>query len=97
MALPQEVEYWSVTTRPDKLIKIGAEVVRHGRYITFQPAEVAVPRTLFAGKPAPDRWSAAKATNTVLNGSLVQCRLTRELRLADEDLHQMGLRTQSNH
>ncbi len=30
------------------LIKIGAKVVRHGRYITFQLAEVAIPRRLFA-------------------------------------------------
>ncbi len=29
------------------LIKIGAKVVRHGRYITFQLAEVAIPRPLF--------------------------------------------------
>ncbi len=28
--------------------KIGAKVVRHGRYITFQLAEVAIPRSLFA-------------------------------------------------
>ncbi len=32
----------------EKLIKIGAKVVRHGRYITFQMAEVAIPRPLFA-------------------------------------------------
>ncbi len=32
----------------DKLIKIGAKVVRHGRYVTFQLAEVAIPRRLFA-------------------------------------------------
>jgi hypothetical protein len=32
----------------EKLIKIGAEVVSHGRYVTFQMAEVAVPRQLFA-------------------------------------------------
>ena len=32
----------------EKLIKIGAKVVRHGRYVTFQMAEVAVPRALFA-------------------------------------------------
>ncbi len=31
----------------EKLIKIGAWVVRHGRYITFQLAEVAVPKELF--------------------------------------------------
>ncbi len=32
----------------EKLIKIGAKVVRHGRYVTFQMAEVAIPRDLFA-------------------------------------------------
>jgi hypothetical protein len=32
----------------EKLVKIGAKVVRHGRYVTFQLAEVAVPRALFA-------------------------------------------------
>ena len=32
----------------ERLIKIGAKVVSHGRYITFQLAEVAVSRTLFA-------------------------------------------------
>ena len=31
----------------EKLVKIGAKVVRHGRYVTFQLAEVAVPRELF--------------------------------------------------
>ena len=30
------------------LVKIGAKVVRHGRYVTFQLAEVAIPRALFA-------------------------------------------------
>ena len=29
-------------------MKIGARIVRHGRYVIFQLAEVAVPRTLFA-------------------------------------------------
>jgi hypothetical protein len=32
----------------EKLVKIGARSVRHGRYVVFQLAEVAVPRTLFA-------------------------------------------------
>ncbi len=32
----------------EKLVKIGAKIVRHGRYITFQLAEVAIPRGLFA-------------------------------------------------
>ena len=48
LALPKGVEHWSLTTLREKLIKIGAKVVLHGRYITFQMAEVAIPRTLFA-------------------------------------------------
>ena len=47
LALPEEVEYWSLTTLREKLVKIGAKVVRHGRYVTFQLAKVAVPRSLF--------------------------------------------------
>jgi hypothetical protein len=47
LTLPKDVEHWSLTTLREKLIKIGAKVVRHGRYITFQMAEVAIPRTLF--------------------------------------------------
>ncbi len=35
LALPKEAEHWSLTTLREKLIKIGAQVVRHGRYITF--------------------------------------------------------------
>ena len=31
----------------DKLVKIGAKIVRHARYLTFQLAEVAVPRDVF--------------------------------------------------
>ena len=38
----------AVETPLCNLIKIGAKVVRHGRYVTFQMAEVAVPRRLFA-------------------------------------------------
>ncbi len=47
LALPDEVEHWSLTTLRDKLVKVGAKVVSHGRYVTFQLAEVAVPRNLF--------------------------------------------------
>jgi len=48
LALPRKIERWSLTTLREKLIKIGAKVVQHGRYIIFQLAEVAVPRKLFA-------------------------------------------------
>ena len=31
----------------EKLIKIGAKVVHHAKYITFQMAEVAIPSEMF--------------------------------------------------
>ena len=37
----------SMSTQREKLVKIGAKVVRHGRYVTFQLAEVAVSKSLF--------------------------------------------------
>jgi hypothetical protein len=48
LALPRSVKHWSLTTLREKLIKIGAKVVTHSRYVIFQMAEVAVPRELFA-------------------------------------------------
>ena len=45
--LPPAVRHWTLTTLREKLIKIGAKVVRHSRKIIFQMAEVAVPRELF--------------------------------------------------
>jgi Transposase DDE domain group 1 len=55
-------EDWSLTTLKEKLIKIGAKVVTHGRYIAFQMAEAAISRNLFADilrpiaelRPPPD-------------------------------------------
>jgi hypothetical protein len=38
----------SLTSPREKLIKIGAKLVSHGRYVTFQMAEVVIPRQLFA-------------------------------------------------
>ena len=53
---------------PDRfpVIKIGAKVISHGRYVAFQMAEVAIPRTLFADilrliaelRPPPDPATA---------------------------------------
>lgn len=47
LALPHSVKHWSMTTPREKLIKIGAKVVAHSRYVFFQMAEVAIPRGLF--------------------------------------------------
>ena len=71
LALPPGIRHWTLTTLLCKLIKIGAKVVRHARYITFQLAEVAVPRHLFglilrridrlrhAANPPPSQTSQA--------------------------------------
>lgn len=48
LALPRGVRHWSLTTLREKVIKIGAKVVRSARYVIFQMAEVAVSRGLFA-------------------------------------------------
>ena len=38
---------WMAGRWKDKLIKIGAKVVSHGRYVIFQMAEVAIARQIF--------------------------------------------------
>ena len=48
LAMPKTADPWSLTSLREKLVKIGAKVVSHGRYVTFQMAEVAVPRQMFA-------------------------------------------------
>jgi len=47
VVLPRPVRTWTLTTLREKLIEIGAKVVRHAKAVTFQLAEVAVPRALF--------------------------------------------------
>ena len=47
LVLPGEIAEWSLTTLREKVVKIGAKVIAHGRYLVFQMAEVAVPRELF--------------------------------------------------
>jgi hypothetical protein len=48
LVLPKPIRGWTPTTLREKLVKIGAKVVRHSKYLLFQMAEVAVPRKLFA-------------------------------------------------
>ena len=62
LATPEPIKDWSLTSLKEKLIKIGAKVVSHGRYVAFQMAEVAIPRNLFGDilrliaelRPPPD-------------------------------------------
>ena len=47
LATPEPIKDWSLTSLKEKLIKTGAKVVSHGRYVVFQMAEVAIPRQMF--------------------------------------------------
>ena len=47
LATPEPIKDWSLTSLREKLVKIGAKIVTHARYVTFQMAEVAVPKELF--------------------------------------------------
>jgi hypothetical protein len=66
LAMPEPIRNWSLTSLKEKLIKIGAKVVSHGRHIAFQMAEVTITRMLFAEilrliaelRPPPDPASA---------------------------------------
>jgi hypothetical protein len=53
LALPKSVKQWSLRTLRDKLVKIGAKVIRHSRHVVFQMAKVAVPRDLYLAFPLP--------------------------------------------
>jgi len=68
---------WSLTSLREKLVKVGAKVVRHARYAIFQMAEVAVPKELF------EQILRLIATNTsqcaigrVVNSASTEARLT---------------------
>ncbi|MHC4426926.1 MAG: AbfB domain-containing protein [Planctomycetota bacterium] len=47
LALPKKIRDWSLRTLQVKLIKTGAKVVRHSRYVVFRMAEVVVSGALF--------------------------------------------------
>jgi len=48
LATLEPIKDWSLTSLRDKLIKMGAKTISHGRYVAFQMAEVAIPRHRFA-------------------------------------------------
>jgi hypothetical protein len=73
LAMPKAAQPWSLTSLRQKLIKIGTKVVSHGRYITFQMAQVAVSQQMFANilsliarlRPPP---APARGTNGIKCG-----------------------------
>jgi Transposase DDE domain group 1 len=68
LALPPGVKHWTLTTLREKLVKIGAKVVRHAKYLFFQMAEVTVPRKLCAAILNRIRRLRKDAAGLVLSG-----------------------------
>jgi hypothetical protein len=46
--LPKPMQGGRLTTLREELVKIGAKVIAHAKYVVFQLAEVAAPRQLIA-------------------------------------------------
>ena len=42
LALPRAIKDWSLTNLQEKMVKIGAKIVFHARFFTFQMTEVTV-------------------------------------------------------
>ena len=47
-ATPVRIQDWPMTSLREKPIKVGASLVSRGRHVTFQMAEVAIPKSPFA-------------------------------------------------
>jgi hypothetical protein len=47
LATPEPIKEWSLTSLKENLIKISAKIVSRGRYVSFQMADIAIPRNLF--------------------------------------------------
>ena len=61
LAMPKAAEPLSLTSLREKLIKIGAKVVSHGRYATFQMAEVGAAADVYGNLVAHNRLQAPPA------------------------------------
>ncbi len=46
--IQRKIKHWLLRTLLVKLIKIGAKVLRHSRYVIFQMAEVAISKEVFS-------------------------------------------------
>jgi hypothetical protein len=62
LATPEPIKDWSLSSLKEKLIKIGAKVISHGRSIAFQITEVAIPRQMFQEILRVDCRTAVEAT-----------------------------------
>ncbi len=83
LALPKEVGLWSLTTIGEKLVKIGAKVLSHGRYVTFQLAEWAFEHSQTTNIKLSDDWRG--------NGVSLAAESTYDFRERDAYLGNAGL------
>ena len=83
--------------RRSRLVKFGANLVGHGRYVTFPLAEIAVPGNLFREIPRRIVELQAKTRSGVGRGNRRRGDKTlRGVRGDDENPSQTGSRTRSN-
>ncbi len=86
LAMPKAAEPLSLTSLREKLIKIGAKVVSHGRYVSFQLAEVAVSRQM-SGNLVADRPIAGTARASMRSAG-ARCDKRRQQRCASTQAKQ---------
>jgi hypothetical protein len=83
LALPAEVSQWSMTTLRERLVKIGAKVVRHGRSVIFDGRSrgaagvVSDDPRRYCGSPAVTAASMLRIADLI-----TRCAYWRERRMA---------------
>ena len=45
--LPKKIEYWSLTSLQQRLVRTGGRLIKHARYYWLMPAESHLTRRLF--------------------------------------------------
>jgi hypothetical protein len=75
LATPEPIKNWSLTSLREKLVKIGAKVVRHGRYVIFPDGRGRGAEGLVPGDSAADRRTAIK-TGPSVGTATVGCVIT---------------------
>jgi hypothetical protein len=80
LAMPKAAEPWSLISLREKLIKIGAKFVSHGRYVAFQLAEVSVSRADVCGNLVAD-WAVARPARPIITYKHSSKTVSAELRL----------------
>jgi hypothetical protein len=98
LALPPEIAQWSMSTLRERLVKIGAKIVRHGRSITFQMAEVMCPARAVPADTRCHRGASPVAAGSKLSAAAVTGRADCQQRTASRcPLTGADFRSERNH